>query len=71
MDQRGRQKMHLKDLLFLLPKLSFFPILPNEKFTEYVVEREFTNSASFFTEKKGALFSQFPLIVKVSQNDPH
>ena len=50
--------MHLKDLLFLLSKLSFFPILPPEKFTEYVFEREFTNSA-----RKGASFSQFPLIV--------
>ena len=53
--------MHLKDLLFLLPKISFFPNLHPEMFPEYVFERGFTNSASFFTEKRGASFSQFPL----------
>ena len=47
--------MHLNDLLFLLPKISFFPNLHPEMFPEYVFERGFTNSASF---------SQFPLIVK-------
>ena len=51
--------MHLKDLLFLLSKLSFFPILPPEKFTEYVFEREFTNSASFFTEERVRRFLSF------------
>ena len=61
MDQGGWQKMHLKDLLFLLPKISFFPNLHPEMFPEYVFERGFTNSASFFTEKRGASFSQFPL----------
>ena len=55
--------MHLKDLLFLLPKISFFPNLHPEMFPEYVFERGFTNSASFFTEKRGASFSQFPLAV--------
>ena len=54
--------MHLKDLLFLLPKISFFPNLHPEMFPEYVFERGFTNSASFFTEKRGASFIQFPLI---------
>ena len=53
--------MHLNDLLFLLPKISFFPNLHPEMFPEYVFERGFTNSASFFTEKRGASFSQFPL----------
>ena len=53
--------MHLNDLLFLLPKISFFPNLHPEMFPEYVFERGFTNSASFFTENKGASFSQFPL----------
>ena len=53
--------MHLKDLLFLLPKISFFPNLHPEMFPEYVFERGFTNSASFFTEKRGASFIQFPL----------
>ena len=61
MDQGGWQKMHLKDLLFLLPKISFFPNLHPEMFPEYVFERGFTNSASFFTEKRGASFIQFPL----------
>ena len=61
MDQGDWQKMHLKDLLFLLPKISFFPNLHPEMFPEYVFERGFTNSASFFTEKRGASFSQFPL----------
>ena len=56
--------MHLKDLLFLLPKISFFPNLHPEMFPEYVFERGFTNSASFFTEKRGASFSQFPLYGK-------
>ena len=54
--------MHLKDLLFLLPKISFFPNLHPEMFPEYVFERGFTNSASFFTEKRGASFIQFPLL---------
>ena len=54
--------MHLNDLLFLLPKISFFPNLHPEMFPEYVFERGFTNSASFFTEKRGASFSQFPLV---------
>ena len=62
MDQGGWQKMHLKDLLFLLPKISFFPNLHPEMFPEYVFERGFTNSASFLTEKRGASFSQFPLV---------
>ena len=53
--------MHLNDLLFLLPKISFFPNLHPEMFPEYVFERGFTNSASFFTENRGASFSQFPL----------
>ena len=53
--------MHLNDLLFLLPKISFFPNLHPEMFPEYVFERGFTNSASFFMEKRGASFSQFPL----------
>ena len=53
--------MHLNDLLFLLPKISFFPNLHPEMFPEYVLERGFTNSASFFTENRGASFSQFPL----------
>ena len=53
--------MHLKDLLFLPPKISFFPNLHPEMVPEYVFERGFTNSASFFTEKRGASFSQFPL----------
>ena len=53
--------MHLKDLLFLLPKISFFPNLHPEMFPEYVFERVFTNSASFFMEKRGASFIQFPL----------
>ena len=57
--------MHLKDLLFLLPKISFFPNLHPEMFPEYVFERGFTNSASFFTEKRGASFSQFPLFINV------
>ena len=56
--------MHLNDLLFLFPKISFFPNLHPEMFPEYVFEREFTNSASFFTEKRGASFSQFPLFEK-------
>ena len=54
--------MHLNDLLFLLPKISFFPNLHPEMFPEYVFERGFTNSASFFTENRGASFSQFPLL---------
>ena len=54
--------MYLNDLLFLLPKISFFPNLHPEMFPEYVFERGFTNSASFFTEKRGASFSQFPLL---------
>ena len=54
--------MHLKDLLFLPPKISFFPNLHPEMVPEYVFERGFTNSASFFTEKRGASFIQFPLI---------
>ena len=62
MDQGGWQKMHLNDLLFLLPKISFFPNLHPEMFPEYVFERGFTNSASFFTENRGASFSQFPLL---------
>ena len=53
--------MYLKDLLFLLSKLSFFPILPPEKFTEYVFEREFTKQCVVFYGRKGASFSQFPL----------
>ena len=53
--------MHLNDLLFLLPKISYFPNLHPEMFQEYVFERGFTNSALFFTEKRGASFSQFPL----------
>ena len=53
--------MHLKDLLFLPPKISFFPHLHHEMVPEYVFERGFINSASFFTEKRGASFSQFPL----------
>ena len=63
MDQGGWQKMHLNDLLFLLPKISFFPNLHPEMFPEYVFERGFTNSASFFTENRGASFSQFPLLL--------
>ena len=54
--------MHLNDLLFPLPKISFFPNLHPEMFPEYVFERGFTNSASFFTENRGASFSQFPLV---------
>ena len=53
--------MHLKDLLFLPPKISFFTNLHPEMVPEYVFERGFTNSASFFTEKRGASFIQFPL----------
>ena len=55
--------MHLNDLLFLLPKISFFPNLHPEMFPEYVFARGFTNSALFFTENRGASFSQFPLIL--------
>ena len=58
--------MHLKDLLFLLPKISFFPNLHPEMFPEYVFERGFTNSASFFTEKRGASFIQFPLALALA-----
>lgn len=53
--------MHLNDLLFLLPKISFSPNFHPEMFPEYVFERGFTNSASFFMENRGASFSQFPL----------
>ena len=61
--------MHLKDLLFLPPKISFFTNLHPEMVPEYVFERGFTNSASFFTEKRGASFSQFPLVpILVSQD---
>ena len=60
--------MHLNDLLFLLPKISFFPNLHPEMFPEYVFERGFTNSASFFTENRGASFSQFPLLFIQYQN---
>ena len=59
--------MHLNDLLFLLPKISFFPNLHPEMFPEYVFERGFTNSASFFTENRGASFSQFPLHHKTAR----
>ena len=61
--------MHLNDLLFLLPKISFFPNLHPEMFPEYVFERGFTNSASFFTENRGASFSQFPLTL-INQPGP-
>ena len=56
--------MHLNHLLFLLPKISFFPNLHPEMFPEYVFERGFTISASFFTENRGASFSQFPLVLQ-------
>ena len=63
--------MHLNDLLFLLPKISFFPNLHPEMFPEYVFERGFTNSASFFTEKRGASFSQFPLCMHLNKSVEH